>query len=123
MITVTLNHLCQSPKLILTCTRKTILINDKDTKRVTYIKQSRCHWVVGRTICVASHLLQLSHTPQQYGIRDTRTYTCMILMHIHTFQSRAYIINKETVLLVELYLTTTELCANRINDLITNKQL
>jgi hypothetical protein len=44
-------------------------------------------------------------------------------MHVYALQPRANIIYKEAVFLIELHLTATELSADRIYNLIIDKQL
>ena len=108
MIPVSLYHPTQYTQLIRIDSHQTVFCDYQYTFTVTSIQHFGSHGVMRGPISITSKLLQLFQTILLQSIRDSDSYSGMILMHVHPFQLQRFSIQNKSFVRIENGLTDSE---------------
>ena len=112
MVSVACYHTSQKFSVLLVDSCKTVLLNYEDTKSVAYVQKGWGHRIVARTVGVAAEFLQLEKSPFLKTVRDSRTYSGVVLMHIHTLELHYISVQEEASVSIEFDVSDT--CCGRV---------
>ena len=107
VIAVALYHPLQQPDMFPIDPHQPVLLNDQNTQTVAQVKNFRCHRIVARPVGIASELFQLHKPPFLEIVRDGRSYSCMVLMHVHAFELDTFTVEEKSPVRVEFHLADT----------------
>ena len=101
MVSVASDHAFEKVDMLLVYACEAVLFDDEDSQTVTCIEKFRSHRIMAGTVCVASEFLQLQKPPLLKSVGYSASYTCMILVHVHTLELHLLSVEDEAFVRVE----------------------